>query len=488
MSSIYDAIPLQPFMRPNLNVGCIFDLLTGQGTYKLGKRGESLINGGLPPILSIAGPPNSFKTALADYFAYTSVERYNPVNPKDKLGCVELKYDSEASGSWDRQAHLLKRYPILSQVDWSDSAIPTEARKIFLTSNGEMFGDKWWELIKNVAKAKTKDKSVLTTPFKDPQGNNFVTRRFTVVEIDSITRFEIEEQHDKLEKNEIGSKDNLMKDMHAGRVKKIMMNDMPLYSSMANGNLNFILTAHVGKEFMQDANPQPESRLTHSKRGHKVKGIGEVFTFINSAVYEIFNSQILHNSTRNTGVLYPLNEIDRAPGASDLMEVTFKPTRNKGGGSGQFYYAVVSQEDGLLPHLTQYHTLFRRNPYGQNAVWGVNGDTSGWHTLALLPDVKLQRTEVRNHIDTNPKLRRAIEITSDMLQIKSTFGKLDKDFVPTPDMLYKRLQEKGFDWNQLLDTRPYWLPLEYEKGNLPYLSTMDLIRMYHGLYTKPFWM
>ncbi len=56
----------------------------------------------------------------------------------------------------------------------------------------------------------------------------------------------------------------------------------------------------------------------------------------------------------------------------------------------------------------------------------------------------------------------------------------------TPQELYDDLKAKGFDWDVLLNTRGYWTYLD-DPNPLPFLSTMDLLRMRTGEYF-PYWM
>lgn len=471
-----------PYMRPYLNVGSIFDIVTGSGDYVFGAHGESIMNGGLAPTLSIAGPPNSFKTVVAKYFDMTAAERYKDYQ--------SITYDSEGSFTWKRLNNLAKRYETLRQTDWSDPNLTDEQRKFFLTSNAEMLGDVFFDHIKEIADKKRADgkKLELTTPFVDPAGELMKTRVATGVTIDSLSALVVTSiQDNMIDKNEIGSKDLNTVFMRDGLVKKTLINQLPRLSSTNYGNMYFILTAHVGDEFNIDGPYAPtKHKLTHAKKGSKITGTTKAFEFLNAIIYEIQRVKLLQNSTSRTGVKYPLNEQDRHASASDLLEIMIKPTRNKAGGSGLPLYVVVSQREGLLPHLTQLHNMIDKDacPYGQ---WGIEGNTASHYALQLLPDVKVQRTTVRKTIDENEQFRRALEITCDMMQIKYYFTDLPEGFVCSPAELREDLTKMGYDWDVLLDTRPYWVPKEHEKGLKPFLSTMDLLRMRKGLY-HPYWL
>lgn len=52
--------------------------------------------------------------------------------------------------------------------------------------------------------------------------------------------------------------------------------------------------------------------------------------------------------------------------------------------------------------------------------------------------------------------------------------------------MYKDLKDLGYDWDELLDTRGYWVFEEHAADEKPFLSTKDLLEMRKGLYT-PWW-
>ena len=111
------------------------------------------------------------------------------------------------------------------------------------------------------------------------------------------------------------------------------------------------------------------------------------------------------------------------------------------------------------------------------------------YNMVLLPEVKLQRTTVRKKIDNDPILRRAINITSEMFQMLMTRSEYRdiKYITITPEVLYAKIKDMGYDWNKLLDTRGYWLIDQYDlEIDKPFLSTPDLINMFLEEY-HPWW-
>ena len=104
----------------------------------------------------------------------------------------------------------------------------------------------------------------------------------------------------------------------------------------------------------------------------------------------------------------------------------------------------------------------------------------------MVPDINLSRTTIRSKIDENKKIQRALEITSEMLQIFNLYTTLDEKYTCTPKELYDQLKEKGYDWEVLLNTRVIGC-MEETKHPLNFLSTMAPLKMRVDEY-KPYWL
>lgn len=465
--SVFSRIASIPKLRPQLNVGCLFDIPTG--SYHLGINGESILNSGLSLLNSVAGPGNSFKTDIMIYLNLAAAERYAPY----RLSI----YDTENSLSYERLKSRTTRYPRLSRIDFSEE---TDDPIISITSSAEMLGDTYFGMIKDIVKDIEDPKSkteLLATPFIDSKQKPISIFRPVGSITDSLSNFEISAVNEKhIDKNHIGDSGNNMQWMKAGGAKKQMLTQMP--NLAAKGSMYFSMVAHVGDEFELDPYAPKKHKLTHSKRGSKVTGTTKGFEFLNNILLEIFSASPLNNQQRGTGVLYPDGEIDRGPESTDLLLVTAKITRNKHGPSGISLELIVSQREGLLPHLTQFH-------YIKNHNWGLDGNVQNY-ALCLLPDVKLNRTNVRGKINSDAELRRALEFSAELLQIHNLWDTLEDDLMCTPAELYKDLKDLGYDWDILLNTRGYWVFEKDAPDELPYLSTMDLLRMRKKLY-RPVW-
>ena len=140
---------------------------------------------------------------------------------------------------------------------------------------------------------------------------------------------------------------------------------------------------------------------------------------------------------------------------------------------------LASQSRGVLSYLTQFQHL------RDNSYFGLDGSVQNY-THTFLPDIKLSRTTVHGKLLDNPKLQRAVQFTSEMLQIEWFMKEKYVDLWCTPQELYKDIKEQGYDWDQLLSTRGYWM-FDNDKQATPYLSTLDLLRMRKKLY-KPHWL
>jgi hypothetical protein len=74
-------------------------------------------------------------------------------------------------------------------------------------------------------------------------------------------------------------------------------------------------------------------------------------------------------------------------------------------------------------------------------------------------------------------------MTADLLQIKQLYTQLPFE-IPDLKLLREKLDQE-YGWDTLLNTRDYWTFNQYEH-EVPFLSTMDMLEMYHDKYV-PYW-
>ncbi len=463
---LLDRLNPAPELRPAYNLGCLFDIPTGK--YFVGIHGESIHSGGLAHVTGIAGIGNSFKTAIGDWFTLRILDRYNSSNAS--------VYDCELTKNIMRYYELAARHQNLKGRYLQDEG------KIVLSDNAERTGytgNQYYDIIKTLLADKAKDtKNLRTLPFltikeRQPMRTYFPTVSFT----DSFSQFKTDSVIKMQEKADIGESERNMEAMKDGGAKTQMMVELGRVAASAGGL--FIFTAHVGTDYILDPYAPPKKKLAFLKSGFKLKNVPEKFTFLTNNCWFVTDTKALINKETKAPE-FPRDRDDDMKGDTDLMVLTIGSIRNKSGPTGIPFELVVSQSEGILTGLTEFYYVKERNRYG------IGGNVQNYF-MELLPEVALSRTTVRNKIDSNVLLQRAITITSEMCQIEELYHQFPKDLVCSPKQLYEDLKAKGYDWTRLLDTRGYWVFEEdIDDNTKPFLSTMDLLNMRAGLY-HPYW-
>lgn len=450
-----------------INVGCLMDYPTA--SLVKGAKGETLVNGGLSIFTAVAGKGNTFKSTILHYMTLSAAA---VVCDSGNYTYINV-YDTEVNLSPSRYVKLSHRFDIFKDIDIVDAGICS------ITDKTHHMGNEWFKITKTFLKdqkIKNRKQYIVSTPFLDKDGNQMSTIFPTFGEVDSISEFETSDIEEIQDKHQLGESGGNTIHMRSGLAKTRLLMDIP---GVCNGAAHYIgMTAHVGKDIPIQTGPVavPDKKLQHMRSGEKIKGVADKFFFLPTALWQTVSSSLLVNQGTK-GPEYPRKREFVDPGSTDLNLVKFKMLRNKFGASGFTLDIIVSQEEGVLPSLTEFHYI------KDNERWGLEGSLTNYH-LDLLPDVNLSRTTVREKIDSDPKLRRALRITADLLQIKQFMPAFPLT-VPTPKELYEKLKEE-YDWDVLFATRPYWTFNQYDTVT-PYLSTVDLINMYHGQY-RPYWM
>lgn len=451
---------------PLLNIGILQDIPTA--TFVVGDKGETIVLGGVDLSTAFTGPGNSYKSTLAFYFFLTLLERYAG------FGSI---YDSEINMKRRRIINLAKGKDIHSHLESNFEDI------INLQSKTTMFADEWFNRFKELCKANDKLSHITCDGLKDRKGNLFKMPNVLTTLMDSITEAEPAIGNEMLNKATKEDSSTNTYFMRTGLFKTKMVGEIPSYSF--KGNNRFILTAHTGQKLGIGENKysKPDKMLRELKDDETIKGVSSKFSFLISTVYKnSYASPLKNQSTK-------LPEYTTSSGnmqETDLYLVKIKILRCKSGATGVTSPIIVSQSEGVLSSLTEFHYIKKKDyhpSHGEN--FGISGSNISYH-MDLLPDVNLSRTKVRDAIDKNKSLRNAINLTSELLQLDIYHGSVYE--VPKPKELYDRLKEMGYDWNVLLDTRSWYHPDNYNLNchlDRP-LSVVDFVNMYHGKYI-PFW-
>jgi hypothetical protein len=449
---------LSPNVKIMINIGATMDIPTGD--YITGQYGESILNGGLGSLTGVVGIGNNFKSTTLNYMMLSAASKVEESTPTSINS-----YDTENNM---HEAHLRKfasRFEVFNKKDIFNGGTWQ------ITDKTVYYANEWYEVLKTFLndKKKNADKISLTTPFLDRDGKLMKIITPTFGAVDSFSEFETSDVADIQNKNELGDSGGNTIHMRQGLAKTRFLMDIP---TLAGSSYHYtLLSAHIGKEMQMASGPYappPPKKLQHLKHNDKLKGVTDKFTFLMSNCWQASNAAPYINQATK-GPEYPRNPDDNVTGDMDLNLVTLRQLRSKSGQSGIVLEILVSQSEGVLPELTEFHYIKSSDRFG------ISG-TMQHYNLDIYPECKISRTTIRSKIATDAKLRRALNITSELAQMQHLWRHLGAEIFCTPSQLYEDLKKKGYDWDLLLNTRGYWL-FDNDKHPIPFLSTMDLLRM-----------
>ncbi len=458
-------------VKHSFNVGCLFDIPTGY--YVKGKYGESILNGGLAFLTAIVGIGNSYKSTILHYLGLSALNRIFYATEESSMST----YDTEININHNRLEKFVSRFEYLKNKGIIANGIWN------ITDKTVYYANEWYQKLREFftdVKAKVSPKEYLETPFLERDGKT-LSRILppTFSEIDSLSQFETSDIADIQEKNQLGESGGNMIYMRSGLAKARFLMELPTICGKNNHYL--LMTAHMGKDTNISTGPfsvPPPQKLSSLKHGDKIKGVTDNFFFLLINVwYAYSNSPLINQNTK--GPEYPPTSDLNKQESVDLYSVKLRSLRSKTGLTNITFEVIVSQYEGVMPELTEYHYIKTMDRYGL-------GGSLQAVKLDLYPDLSFSRTTVREAINKDPLFCRALNITAEMCQIHYLWPTLEDDLMCTPKELYDDLIKLGYDWNALLQTRGWWT-FNNDKHPIPFLSTMDLLRMRKGLYT-PYWL
>lgn len=450
---------------PNLliNLGCLMDIPTA--TFSTGKSGETLYNAGLSSITAICGLPNSYKSTISHYMLLSATSKIYESN-KD-TSC--MTYDTETNTNLERLNSLGSHFPIFG----TDVATSSDSPWI-LTGKKSIAGNVWADGFYKMLESKTKTKDVEIECFKDPYSDNknpkpYKAKLPTFVEVDSFSEFEADSTTNLLT-GDLDDSSTQTYAMKQGLFKTKFMSQLPRL--LGKSNTYMLLTAHMGSKVDISSNPyapKPSKQLQYLKLDQHIKGVGSKFGFLATTIW-LANTGVALDNKGTKLAEYPKDPDDQLE--NDLNIVKLVNLKNKNGITGGYIEVVVSQQEGVLPTLTEFRFV-------KGFEYGIAGNKQNYQ-MVLYPNLNLSRTTIRTKIRENLHLRRAINITAELLQLKIYKPEL-KNILLTPEELFNKVKDLGYDWEVLLGTRGYWTINQYTNP-IPYLSTVDLLKMVSGTY------
>lgn len=470
-----DFVEPADIVTPLLNVGGLFDIASG---YLVdGPDGSKITNGGLAGLTGIAGVPNSYKSALGDYFNLQAIVRYN---------ANAMAYDTEMSKTLARMHNFLLAKGI-DPDDYLFHPITNPKGAYMISDSTVALTDIWFSNTKKyiAAKIDAKKKMTATTPMVlDVNAGKYLTSiRPSNVFVDSFSRAEFSHTEKQLDDNNVGDSGNNTLDINNQKARHQLIIQLPSLAKASN--TNFILTAHVTKKIELDArNPDPKL-LSALKNNLSIRHVPNQFMYLPNNLWFLYAPSPLPISSQDKRAKWPVHEGDDDEKSNDLMAVSCVNLRGKLGSTSRVYTLIFSQRAGYLPSETEFNYLQEAREDGRDPGWGIIGDNTKY-ALAVYPDVFLRRTTLRPKIKEDPKLVRALQITSEWLQMLRLWELPESLKALTPETIVEKLKAQGYSMDVLLQTRGFWTYIE-DKHPLPYISTYDILRLATGEWKAPWY-
>jgi len=459
-----------PPIRLALNVGGPIDLATG--VFVKGKYNEDILLGGISNLQGLMGDPNTMKTAIALWMMGSAMNTiaYSYISEI-------LLYDSEGTLRHSRITSILERCEHLDRDD--EGNIIMDFQNISEIAPELWYDETFAKYIK--AKMATKDMDVEIEFLKDPNTlKTLIMKLPTGMMIDTITYFNPSTSMDLVMgeiKGKGGSNDksNNTLALQEGKYKVNMM--ATLTPALMRTNTYGMIVAHVGDVIDLNAGtyaPKARQQIGTLASNEKIKGVPNNYTRLLTGLWQTTNSKPLVHQDTKLAEFPKGNKLDSIK--EELLLITLKQHKSKDNESRALEQLIVSQVEGVLPHLSQFYAMKNNKQYGM--VGNVQN-----YAMVLYPDVKLSRTKVRGLIDSDSKLRRAIELTADLMILPKYHPQYEfMGLICTPEELYKDIDDMGYCWDKILTlTRNWWTPKQYSSP-LAYLHILNLLKIRKGLY------
>lgn len=462
-------------VRPKLNVGLGLDIIHGE--MARGMKGDIIINGGMPNLSGGTAIGNGGKTALALAEWAIIMHRYN--NASSRINDTELTLGlSRIQSVWMHHAPHGRTMDIF---DWDD--FYTNPDKFIFSDRASISSSEHHDSIRKAVKARLADKKALVdTPFRDRDGKPMKYFNPHIEINDSFSAYAPDAVEAVRDQKAAGDSGRNMEALTNARVKTQMLTELAV--DTAKGGVYYYTTAHMGEQHDLDPYKPAKEKLAFIKRGLKMKDVPEKMTFYPGIFWWAYASRPLVDDKKKP--LFPSNnDYQNDKGSVDLMEIHICAIRNKSGPTGEFKKLVMSQTRGLIDSLTNFCNCLDHNRFG---IMGKDGNPNNLinYYMELRPDVPLSRHTVEEKAEKDYRLHRAITLTSELLDVLKYWSHIPDHWRCTAAELYEGVKAKGYDWDELLDTRMYWTYDHYDRED-HYISIIDLMRMRVGEY-HPWWM
>lgn len=439
-------------VRPRFNVHTLIDHALGE--YELSEDGCYYLNGGYAHIMAISGRGNVFKTTWLDFLNCCMQARYN-------IGWSS-KYDSEVSAQLSRSEVAMR-----SALRYMGIEVPPEIKIMAemiglghynLAGADVLAGEKWYSLymrdeVEGRFKEYVKGKDLRVSPFPDPVRKSLKKMLDPwIFGLDSASEWHTGTLEDKHRKSEVGSADQNILNANDALHKANMMGRWPVLSARGNYYIGF--TVHLTDGMVMGGQDANTGKLLDDFKGElKFAGVPRrAATFLpNSFLVATSSGELKQQQTydKRTGTSEPMFPTSRSRGmassTNDLKLVRYTQFRAKSGATGVKMDLPFSQEEGFLGNLANWYYIKEVLPND----YGIKR-SGHFYELDILPGTKFQRTTVRDQLDDDPKLARAMQITAGLGYMQNNWHTLPARFQITPQELYDKVVEAGYDWDEIL--------------------------------------
>jgi hypothetical protein len=455
--------PAAPFY-PMPNTGTILDV--SAGNWVKGHKGQMILNGGLAPFSCIAALPNMFKSTVAAGYGGAMLRAFP--------SSVMHVHDTETTIVQERVERIVRMAMGLPLPGFPVPESLIAKDRIFFTSSVDYNGTELFNVLKEYAKKRLKEEPRVQLELVDTGTGKPYEYFVPLLEFwDSLSGLKAESAVEMLEEGSVGTSELNMLAMRVNSGKSQIVEQAP--DLTAKHGIYLLTTAHVGQQYQLDPRKPNIKTLNHLKGDVKLKRVPENLSFQTGNCYAITH----YSQMQEKGVAeFPYEPGDETKQA-DLIELKLTNMRGKYGPSGIPLPIIVSQKEGWLPYMSNFIYLLR-----EAGRYGLTGNVQNY-ALALVPDMTIRRTNVRKKLRESFAAQRAAQILMEMHWTFTYRTDIDESYHCEPEALYNEIKAMGYDWDLLLNTR-FWHTTVEEGEKVPFLSTLDILRMRVGKY-HPYW-
>lgn len=429
-----------------LNFSPVFDM--NNGRYFTGLADNEYLNGGITANNAVVGGSNTQKTGMLILMTRAFLHRF----PNG----IVIYADSESTLDVSRLSEAV-------DADFGiDGYFEDEVvgKRFFYQAGDDGFDGTYLhnmikDIYKNYQNNKTNKAFYVKVPFLDKHGKQIEIIAPILIICDSLSELRFNDASAKFQEGDVdeGGKKRT-RDMEFGNLKRVVFEDASHLGGIAGLRLCWVgQTADI---INMDGKPL-EKQSTFIRQGKKIDKCPKAILRLPSMGIEIIRGAPLKNDQE---WMYP-NPNGRdvvmttdARENPDLLLYSYTLYRNKGGASGVSGSFIGSQSDGIQEGLSMYHSLKQNNYFGINIEAGQGSKVS--HACYLMPEFKVGRTTVWEATRQNKRFFRAITLCYHLMIMQTRWLRLDPRYRIEPKELYQIIKDKGYDWDQILDSVDYF--------------------------------